>query len=83
VTLTHIASFNISTSGIANGTGGGGVYSFVVLALINSVFLLLEICFKKTGPSQHERFRHPNIRNAKRIAEKENDIERKRLAREN
>jgi hypothetical protein len=25
--------------------GGGGVYSFVVLALINSVFLLLEICF--------------------------------------
>jgi hypothetical protein len=38
---------------------------------------------KKTGPSQHERFRHPNIRNAKRIAEKENDIERKRLAREN
>lgn len=38
---------------------------------------------KKTGLSQHERFRHPNIRNAKRIAEKENDIERKRLAREN
>jgi hypothetical protein len=28
------------------------------------------------------RFRHPNIRNTKRIAEKENDIERKRLARE-
>jgi hypothetical protein len=37
---------------------------------------------KKTGLSQHERFRHPNIRNAKRIAEKENDIERKRLAKE-
>ena len=38
---------------------------------------------KKTGLSQHERFRHHNIRNAKRIAEKESDIERKRLAREN
>lgn len=37
---------------------------------------------KKTGLSQHERFRHPNIRNAQRIAGKENDIERKRLARE-
>jgi hypothetical protein len=27
--------------------GGGGVYSFVVLALINSVFLLLEICIER------------------------------------
>jgi transposase-like protein len=37
---------------------------------------------KKTGLSQHERYRHPNLRNAKRVAEKQNDIERKRLARE-
>ena len=37
---------------------------------------------KKTGLSQHERYRHPNLRNAKRVAGKQNDIERKRLARE-
>lgn len=35
----------------------------------------------KTGLSQHERFKHPNLRNAKRIAGQEKDIERKRKAR--
>ena len=35
----------------------------------------------KTGLSQHERARHPNLRNAKRIADREKDIERKRNAR--
>jgi hypothetical protein len=35
----------------------------------------------KTGLSQHERFKHPNLRNANRIAGQEKDIERKRKAR--
>lgn len=35
----------------------------------------------QTGLSQHERFKHPNLRNAKRIAGQEKDIERKRKAR--
>ena len=35
----------------------------------------------KTGLSQHERFKHANLRNAKRIADHQLDIERKRNAR--
>lgn len=34
----------------------------------------------KTGLSQHERIGHPNIRNTKRIADLEKDIERERNA---
>jgi hypothetical protein len=35
----------------------------------------------KIGLSQHERYKHPNLRNANRIADQEKDIERKRKAR--